>query len=88
MEKPEPVITELPCVEEQSEPDSSTVNVYFHLSRATESTDTATIEPTNVFNLGVDFSFHSYMDYVSDGLSAFAAYKQMMEEYHGYCAEE
>lgn len=63
MEKPEPVITELPCVEEQSEPDSSTVNVYFHLSRATESTDTATIEPTNVFNLGVDFSFHSYMDY-------------------------
>ena len=63
MEKPEPVITELPCVEEQFEPDSSTVNVYFHLSRATESTDTATIEPTNVFNLGVDFSFHSYMDY-------------------------
>ena len=63
MEKPEPVITELPCVEEQSEPDSSTVNVYFHLSRATESTDTATIEPTNVFDLGVDFSFHSYMDY-------------------------
>ena len=63
MEKPEPVITELPCVEEQSEPDSSTVNVYFHLSRATESTNTATIEPTNVFDLGVDFSFHSYMDY-------------------------
>lgn len=63
MEKPEPVITELPCVEEQSEPDSSTVNVYFHLSRAMESTDTATIEPTNVFDLGVDFSFHSYMDY-------------------------
>ena len=63
MEKPEPVITELPCVEEQSEPDSSTVNVYFHLSRATESTDTAIIEPTNVFVLGVDFSFHSYMDY-------------------------
>lgn len=32
--------------------------------------------------------FHSYMDYVSDGLTAFAAYKQMMDEYHGYCTEE
>lgn len=63
MEKPEPVITELPCVEEQPELDASTVNVYLHLSRAAEFTNTASVEPTNVFDLGIDFSFHSYMDY-------------------------
>ena len=32
--------------------------------------------------------FHSYMDYLSEGMTAFVAYKQMMEEYHGYCKEE
>ena len=32
--------------------------------------------------------FHSYMDYVSDGLTAFEAYTLMIEEYNGYCTEE
>ena len=32
--------------------------------------------------------FHSYMDYISEGMAAFAAYKQMMVEYRGYCEEE
>lgn len=32
--------------------------------------------------------FHSYMDYVSEGMTVFAAYKKMMDEYRGYCEEE
>ena len=31
--------------------------------------------------------FHAYMGYVSDGYAAFTAYKQMLDEYHGYCEE-
>ena len=32
--------------------------------------------------------FHTYMDYVSDEKNAFAAYKQMKEDFGGYCKEE
>lgn len=66
MKKPEPVIAELPCAEESVKPSDSTVDVYLHLSNLPEVTNKATakpIEPTNVFDLGIDFSFHSYMDY-------------------------
>ena len=32
--------------------------------------------------------FHSYMDYVSSGMTAAVAYQTMMDEYHGHYASE
>ena len=82
MEKPEPIITEIPCEETSAETDAAVVNVYLHTSNTRDSVKSVSTKETiatNIFDLGIDFNFHSYMDYRTITDKSSAQYKLQQE---------